>query len=212
MAMADFRIHGLYAITPDEADTVRLTELVAAAVEGGARLVQYRNKTASPDLRATQAASLVRVCRAAGIPLLINDHPDIATTLGADGVHLGEDDGDVAAARARIPGGLLGVSCYNEVRRAIEAERQGADYVAFGRFFASTTKPGIIRASLALVAEAKRAVKLPLVAIGGITLDNAPGLIAGGIDAIAVISALFAARDVRATARRFSALFTEERE
>jgi len=197
----------LYAVTPDEPDTARLTALVDAALEGGAALVQYRNKTASPALRAEQTAALLRSCRAAGVPLIVNDHAAITQALAADGLHLGRDDGDIAAARATLPDALLGVSCYDELDRAIAAQQAGADYVAFGRFFDSVTKPGTIRASLALVAQAKRSIKLPVVAIGGITLDNAPGLIAGGIDAVAVVSALFSAPDVRAAARRFAALF-----
>jgi len=204
-------IAGLYAVTPDEADTARLARMVEAAVAGGARLVQYRNKTAPPGLRIEQARALLAVCRSARVPLIVNDHPDIAAAVGADGIHLGRDDGDVAAARARFPGALLGVSCYDEIGRARDAKRLGADYVAFGRFFPSVTKPGTIRASLALVAQAKREVGLPIVAIGGITLENAPPLLAGGVDALAVISALFGSSDVRSAASRFAALFTEER-
>jgi thiamine-phosphate pyrophosphorylase len=122
-------------------------------------------------------------------------------------VHLGRDDGDVAAARALLRGKLLGASCYNELSRAIAAEQAGADYVAFGRFFDSVTKPGDIRASLDLVAQAKRRVRVPIVAIGGITLEHTPSLIAGGVDAVAVVSALFSSADVRETARRFCAMF-----
>lgn len=200
-------IRGLYALTPDEHDTVRLTRLVEEALDGGARLVQYRNKIASPRLRRVQAESLLTVCRRAGVPLIVNDDLACAVAIGADGVHLGLDDGDIAAARASMPGKLLGVSCYNEISRAVAAQRAGADYVAFGRFFDSVTKPGDIRASIGLVAEAKRHVHVPIVAIGGITLDETPALIAGGVDAVAVIAALFSSADVRATARRFADLF-----
>ena len=205
--MSDARVRGLYALTPDEPDTARLTELVAAALDGGARLVQYRNKIASPQLRRRQAEALLAVCRRAAVPLIINDDLACAVEIGADGAHLGRDDGDIAAARSRLPGKLLGASCYNEVPRAIAAQRAGADYVAFGRFFDSVTKPGNIKASIALVAEAERHVRVPIVAIGGITLEQTPALIAGGVDAVAVISALFSSADVRATARRFAALF-----
>ena len=205
--MSERRIRGLYALTPDEPDTARLTELVEAALDGGARLVQYRNKIASPPVRRRQAETLLTVCRRAGVPLIVNDDLSCALEIGADGVHLGRDDGDIAAARARLPGKLLGASCYNEVSRAIAAQRAGADYVAFGRFFQSVTKPGDIMASIELVAEAKRHVQLPIVAIGGITLERTPALIAGGVDAVAVVAALFSSTDVRATARRFAALF-----
>jgi thiamine-phosphate pyrophosphorylase len=113
----------------------------------------------------------------------------------------------VAAVRTRWPNVLLGVSCYNELERALAAERAGADYVAFGRFFASATKPGDIRASLELVAQAKRVLRVPIVGIGGITLRNAPALVAGGVDALAVVSALFGAADIRAAAERFATLY-----
>ena len=200
-------IRGLYAVTPDEPDTARLCTLVAAAVSGGARLVQYRNKTAPDALRMAQASALLAVCRRHNVPLIINDHIELAAQIGADGLHVGRDDGDAAAARARLPHALIGVSCYNEIDRALAAKRDGADYVAFGRFFASTTKPGDIRASLELVAEARRIVALPVVAIGGITLQNAQPLVAGGVDALAVVSALFDSDDVAATARRFANLY-----
>ena len=205
--MSESKIRGLYALTPDEPDTDRLTEMVQAALEGGARLVQYRNKVATPRLRRQQAQALRDVCRRFAVPLIVNDDLAIAVEIDADGVHLGREDGDVAAARARFPGKLLGASCYNEIPRAIAAQSGGADYVAFGRFFRSVTKPGDIKASLALVAEAKRQIDVPVVAIGGITLEQTPSLIAGGVDAVAVISALFSSADIRATARRFAALF-----
>lgn len=205
--MNDRGIRGLYALTPDEADTPRLVAMVQAALDGGVRLVQYRNKVAPLDLRRAQAAALLRICKQSNVPLIVNDLPDVAREIGADGVHLGRDDGDVGAARAQLPGKLLGVSCYDDIARAIAAERAGADYVAFGRFFASITKPGDIRASLELVRQAKCQIRVPIVAIGGITLEHTPALIAGGIDAVAVISALFSSTDVRDTARRFAALF-----
>ena len=200
------RIAGLYAVTPDESDTERLAALVQQAVKGGAKLVQYRNKSASAALRAEQAEALLAICRRARVPLIINDDVALAERIGADGLHLGREDGDLAQARARLPGALFGVSCYNEIGRAHEAKRIGADYIAFGSFFASSTKPGATRASLALVPEA-RAIGLPIVAIGGITLENAPSLIAAGVDCVAVISALFGVPDVSAAAARFAALF-----
>jgi thiamine-phosphate pyrophosphorylase len=202
-------IRGLYAVTPDELDTARLVRLVEAAVRGGARLVQYRNKIAADELRIEQATALLRVCRAADVPLIVNDHLEVARAISADGLHLGRDDGDIAGARAALPRAILGVSCYNEIDRAVTAMREGADYVAFGRFFESTTKPGAIRASLALVKAAKAQVKLPVVGIGGISLANSPELIAGGVDAVAVVSALFSAQDVQATARAFARLFEQ---
>ncbi|MCC6535208.1 MAG: thiamine phosphate synthase [Burkholderiales bacterium] len=199
-------ISGLYAVTPDEADTARLCALVSAALAGGAQLVQYRNKTAGETLRLEQARALLPICAAAQVPLIINDDTELAAAIVAPGLHLGRDDGDVAAARARLPHALLGVSCYGDIARAVDARKQGADYVAFGSFFASTTKPGATRAPLALVSEAKRTIALPVVAIGGITLDNAAELLRAGVDALAVISALFDAADVAGAARKFAAL------
>lgn len=204
------RVRGLYAVTPDEQDGARLCAMVEAALRGGARLVQYRNKTAPDALRLEQARALLALCRRHGVPLVVNDHVELAATIGAPGVHVGREDGDAAAARARLPHALIGVSCYNELDRALAAERAGADYVAFGRFFASTTKPGDIRASLELVAAAKQAVRLPIVAIGGITVQNAPALVKGGVDALAVVSALFDSPDITATARAFAALYATE--
>lgn len=201
------RVGGLYAVTPDEPDTARLAAMVAAAVRGGACLVQYRNKTATEAVRREQAGALLAVCRRHGVPLIVNDHLELAAEIGADGLHLGGEDGDPAAARARLPQALVGVSCYNELERAIAAEQAGADYVAFGRFFASSTKPGDIRASTALVAAAKRAIRLPIVAIGGIDLKNAKTLVDAGVDALAVISALFESSDIEATARAFARLY-----
>jgi len=203
---------GLYAVTPDEPDTVRLARGTQAAIEGGARLLQYRNKTADPSLKLAQVRALLPICRAGGVPLIVNDDLELALATGAEGLHLGGEDGDLGAARARLGADrLLGASCYRDVGRALAAAASGADYVAFGSFYPSTTKPGAVAAPLGLIAEAKRAVRLPVVAIGGITVENAPHLIDAGVDAVAVISALFGAADVRGTARRFSALFESEK-
>ena len=202
------RISGLYAVTPELADTPALVAAAEAALGGGAKLLQYRNKTAAAALRLTQARALLALCRKYRVPLIINDRLDLALEVPADGVHLGADDGPLATARARLgPARLLGASCYDRLEAALEAERLGADYVAFGSFFPSSVKPGAVRPPLALLREAKRRLSVQVVAIGGITLDNAPQLIAAGTDSVAVISALFDADDIRIAARRFSALF-----
>jgi thiamine-phosphate pyrophosphorylase len=160
-------------------------------------------------LRLSQARALLALCRRSRVPLIVNDHLDLALTVGADGVHLGAEDGSLATAREQLgPARILGASCYDRLELALEAERLGADYVAFGSFFPSGVKPGAVRASLTLLRDAKRRLSVPVVAIGGITLENAPQVIAAGADSVAVISALFGADDVRAAARRFSALFT----
>ncbi len=201
-------LSGLYAVTPDIADTPGLLATAEAALAGGARLLQYRNKSASTALRLLQGRALLALCREYQVPLIINDHLDLALALDADGLHLGAEDGSLTAARARLgPEKILGASCYGELERAREAERLGADYVAFGSFFPSSVKPGAKRAPLALLRNAKRRLSVPVVAIGGITLDNAQQLIAAGADGVAVVSALFGTDDVKLAARRFSALF-----
>ena len=202
------KLSGLYAITPDIADTSELLVKVEAALAGGASLLQYRNQIASAALRLVQARALLTLCREHAVPLIINDHLDLALAVDAQGLHLGAGDGSVAAARARLgPGKLLGVSCYRSIENALAAARDGANYVAFGGFFPSRVKPSAVRTPLSLLGAAKQQQALPVVAIGGITVDNAPGLIAAGADSLAVISGLFDARDIQAVARRFSTLF-----
>ena len=164
---------GLYALTPDEADTPALVAKVRAAIAGGAAAVQYRNKPAPVALRSEQALALAALCRTAGVQLLVNDDIELALAVDAAGVHLGSDDGDLAAGRRRLgPSRLLGASCYDRLELAERAVAAGADYVAFGSMFASPTKPAAVRAPLALLGAARR-FGVPIVAIGGITLDNA---------------------------------------
>ena len=202
------KIAGLYAITPDLADTDDMLYRVRAAIAGGTRVVQYRNKTADPQLRLTQARALQALCAARGVPLIINDHLDVALAVDSAGLHLGGDDGDIAAARARLGAGkLLGASCYDRLELAEAALAAGADHIAFGSFFASSVKPNAVRPPLDLVTRAKKRFNVPVVGIGGITPSNAPQLIRAGIDAVAIISAVFAAPDIEATAREFQSLF-----
>ena len=201
---------GLYALTPDEPDTAVLVAKVRAAIAGGVAAVQYRNKPADPVLRGAQADALAALCRAAGVPLVVNDDIELALAVDAAGVHLGCDDGDLAGARRRLgPGRLLGVSCYDRLELAERGVAAGADYVAFGSMFASPTKPAAVRAPLALLGAARR-LGVPVVAIGGITLANAPEAVAAGADALAVITALFDAGDIAARARAFSDLFARK--
>ena len=204
------RLSGLYAVTPDLADTAELLRCARAALLGGARLLQYRNKGADGALRREQAGALLGLCRDLGAPLIVNDDLRLALQIGADGAHLGREDGDLSAARAALgPGRLLGISCYDALERAREAKRIGADYVAFGSFFASPTKPAAVRAPLTLPAEARAELGLPVCAIGGITLQNAPQLLAAGVDLLAVITDLFEAPDIRVRAAAFASLFQE---
>lgn len=202
------RIAGLYAITPDLADSDDLRQRVQAALRGGAQVIQYRNKTAAPALRAAQARMLQILCAEFNVPLIINDHAALAAEVGAAGLHLGGADGPLAVVRAALgPDRLLGSSCYDRIELAQAAIAAGADHIAFGSFFPSTVKPGAVRPPVDLLTRAKARCGVPVVAIGGITLENAPQLIAAGADAIAVISAVFSAPDVEKAARAFQALF-----
>lgn len=205
MNTRDWR-RGLYLLTPDEADTTRLLGRVAPVLPH-ACLLQYRNKAAPSDLRRRQVEALLPLCHAAGVPLLVNDDPELARATGADGVHLGEHDAPLAQAR-RVLGAkaIIGVSCYDDLARAQHAAEQGADYIAFGAFFPSTTKPVTRRAGPALL-EVTGALGLPRVAIGGITPDNAALLVRAGADLIAVIGGVFDAPDPVAAAAAYRACF-----
>ncbi len=203
------RLHGLYAITPDWPDSRRLLEVSEAILDGGCRILQYRNKITSDCHRQEQAVALRGLTRRHGALLIINDDVDLALFAEADGVHLGEDDGELAAARDRLGAGLLGASCYQRLDPARNAARAGADYLAFGSFFASPTKPLARRADPALLRAARAEFGLPVCAIGGITLDNAASLVAAGADMLAVISALYDAADPRAATERFIQYFED---
>ncbi len=200
---------GLYAITdPELCREPGLVAAVESALRGGATMVQYRDKTASRDQRLREAGELLAICRRFAKPLIVNDDLDIALALDADGLHVGAADGDPRRMRAALkPGMLLGVSCYDSLDAALDAERAGADYVAFGSLFASSTKPVARRAPLSLLREARARLGIPVVAIGGITLDNAPQVIAAGAQYIAVIGGLFGATDIESTAAGFVACF-----
>ena len=205
MTHTRFPARGLYAITDGPRND--LSAVVAQALAGGARVMQYRAKTTDVGRRRADAAALRQLCDLHAVPLIINDDVALAVAVGAAGVHLGRDDDDVAAARAALgAGAIVGVSCYDSLQRARDAAAAGADYVAFGAFFPSPTKPHAARASLDLLRQSAT-LGLPRVAIGGITPDNAPSLVEAGADFLAVISALFAAPDVQAAARRFARLY-----
>jgi len=190
------RLRGLYAITPEQPDL----EKIRQALQGGVALLQYRSKARRA------AAEVVRLAREFGVPVIINDDVELALELGADGVHLGRDDGDLRAARARLKGRILGASCYADLARASAAVAAGVDYVAFGSVFPSLTKPAAVRAPLSLFAEAKP-LGVARAAIGGITLERAPRLVEAGADLLAVITDLFDAPDVRARAAEYGKLF-----
>jgi thiamine-phosphate pyrophosphorylase len=196
------RLRGLYAVTPDASDSRELLDKVAAALEGGISLLQYRRKKRD----VAEARDVVKLARGRGVPVIVNDDVALALEVGADGAHLGRDDGDAGMARKRLKGKILGVSCYNELALARTALENGADYVAFGSVFSSPTKPSAVRAPLSLFAEA-RSLGLPLAAIGGITLDNARRVIDSGADLLAVVSDLFDSPDIAARAAQYGKLF-----
>lgn len=205
-------VRGLYAITPDTPDTERLLALVRSALAGGIDLLQYRNKSPDGALRREQAAALLALCRAHGVPLIVNDDVALACAIDADGAHLGTTDGDLAPARHALgTGKLLGASCYAQIPLALAAIEQGADHVAFGAFFPSPTKGGTARATPALLEAARDQVTVPIVAIGGITADHAGPLLAAGAAALAVVSAVFDAPDVVAAVHRFQTVLGAHR-
>ena len=203
------KLAGLYALTPDLADTAALAARTGLALSGGASAIQYRNKPASAELRLQQAAALRALCSARGAIFIVNDDVELARAVGADGVHVGRDDASIAGARARLgPAAIIGVSCYDEIGRAEAAVAAGGDYVAVGSFYPSRVKPDAVRPPLRLIAEAKaRWPGVGVVAIGGITAANAAPLIAAGADAVAVISAVYDATDIPRAARELVACF-----
>lgn len=205
-APSKFAGGGLYAIS--DGPRRNLLAACAAALQGGARMLQYRDKSNDTARRQAEAAALAALCAEAGVPLIINDDVELAAALQC-GVHLGAEDCALAAARARLgAAAIIGVSCYDSLDRARELAVAGADYLAFGAFFASPTKPAARRADAGLL-RAARAYGVPLVAIGGITPDNAPALLEAGADFVAVISGVFGAADVQDAARNYAALFTK---
>ncbi len=205
-------LSGLYAITPGDVSPSALLAGVAAAVGGGARIVQYRDKGADAARRGDLARALLALCRQMGARLLINDDLDLAREIDADGVHLGASDGDLRAARDALGRRrLLGASCYASFEQARVAAAAGVDYLAFGAVYPSTTKPHAVHAPLSLFSRCRRELQVPACAIGGVTVDNAPILLAAGADLLAVISDLFSATDIAARAAAYQSLFKETR-
>lgn len=204
------KLRGLYAITPEYTDGARLLADLEAALTGGCRVVQYRDKLSSMAERVTRARALRELTRRYGARLLINDDIALAILVDADGVHLGKDDGNLMAARALLgPKRILGASCYADFAAAQAADAAGVDYVAFGAVYPSPTKPGAPLASRNLFFDAKTRLTAASCAIGGITLANAPPLIATGADLLAVITDLFSAPDIAARATAYQRLFEE---
>lgn len=203
-------MRGLYAITPDEPDTVRLLAQAEAVLAGGCRWLQYRDKISPPASRRQRAEALQALCRPRNAALIINDDVELAAAVDAAGVHLGRDDGDLAAARAALgPARIVGASCYDDFAAARRAAAAGASYVAFGAVCPSPTKPEAVRAPIELFGRARAELNVPACAIGGITLAQAAPLIAAGADLLAVITDLFSAPDIAARAADYQHLFEE---
>jgi len=207
--MSEHSLHGLYAIVDTGlVPAAKLIPRADALLRGGASLLQYRDKQGDGGQRRQQGAALNQLCHEYGRPFIVNDDPELAAMIGADGVHLGQDDDGIANARERLgPEAIIGLSCYNDLERAIAAEVQGADYVAFGRFFPSVTKPGAVSAPVALLRQARATLHVPIVAIGGITPDNGAPLLEAGADMLAAIHGLIGQADPAAAARAYCRLF-----
>lgn len=185
-------LRGLYIVTPDWDDTAQLLAATELALQNGAALVQYRHKTAAPAQRLAQASALLALCRQYRVPLVINDHVDLCLEIDADGIHVGGTDASIADVRQAVgPDRIVGASCYGTLELAHKAYRDGASYVAFGGFYPSRVKKYDFRTAPDIIAQSKREIPLPVVVIGGITLENAPPLVAQGADMVAVISSVY---------------------
>lgn len=199
---------GLYAITDDTLLAGRLVTSVQAVLAGGCRILQYRSKQASAECQLDEARQLLTLCQQHGATLLINDNVQLAARVGAHGVHLGQQDTPIQAARAALGNNaIIGITCHDSITLALQAQAAGADYVAFGRFFASGTKQSAPPADLSVLRKAQQELHIPVVAIGGITLDNAPSVLAAGADMLAVVGDVFNNHDITARAQAYHTLF-----
>lgn len=201
--------NGLYAITdPTLTPTHTLIEQVSVAIRGGARIIQFRDKTTAHSGKLQLARKLLTLCNQAGVPLIINDDITLAKEVSADGVHLGSDDKPIAEARQLLgPKAIIGISCYNNCQQAEDAQQQGANYVAFGRFYPSETKPSAPQAGIETLKAAKQRLRIPIVAIGGITTENGRILAEAGADFLAVIGGVFAQKDPQLSAQHFAEIY-----
>jgi thiamine-phosphate pyrophosphorylase len=202
---------GLYAITDSTLHTgAALERAVGRAIEGGAKVIQYRDKSDDGDRRHADAARLVRLCRRHGVPMIVNYDVELALRAEADGVHIGRGDAELAAVRVRLGDGfIIGVSCYDDPARAVLAQRLGADYVAFGAMFPSATKPDATRAEIATIAAVRERIRVPIVAIGGITPENGASLLQAGVDMLAVVRGVFGGDDPAVAAGHYRQLFDQ---
>ncbi len=206
--MRNPKINGLYAITPEFKNTNDLLDKTRQVLEGGVQLLQYRNKSANRTLLREQAGLLLLLCREYSVPLIINDHLDLAIEIDADGLHVGQQDAPLLNARNQLGcNKIIGASCYNNLDLAIKAEKEGADYVAFGAFFPSLTKPNTVLVTVDLIGEAKKKITVPIVGIGGIRLTNAKTVIQSGCAALAVCNDLFQSENIKIKAAQYAQLF-----
>ncbi|WP_455212839.1 thiamine phosphate synthase [Kaarinaea lacus] len=208
-------LRGLYVITPKidlrkEPQQHKLLHDVELVLAGGARLVQFRDKSPDKKRRFTTACQLLALCNRHGATFIVNDDVELAAASRAHGVHLGGEDSPLAQARRRLgTQAIIGASCYNRLELAVKAQQQGADYVAFGRFFPSRTKPMAVPADVSLLHQAKIELQLPIVAIGGITAQNGAQLIAAGADMLAVVDAVFSQEDILSATQQLANCFRE---
>lgn len=200
------QLKGLYAITDENLIPDNLfKETVEAALQGGIKVIQYRDKSTDQDKRLQQASALIQLCKQYDTLCIINDDIELTKAVNADGVHLGRDDSSIVRAREVLGlNSIIGVSCYNDITLAIGAEKNGANYVAFGAIFPSLTKPEAANASLALITQAKQQLSIPVCAIGGISEANIQKVVQHGADMAAIISTLFSANDIKKTAHTLS--------
>jgi len=199
---------GLYAITDSQMNTATFVHDVEKAIIGGARIIQYRDKSQDKSKRLAQAQALQQLCQKYQVIFIINDDVELAQQIDADGVHLGKDDATLITARQQLgQNKIIGISCYNQLDNAVQAVKNGVDYVAFGRFFPSSTKPNAIKADSALLQTAKKSLHCPIVAIGGITPQNGQALITAGADCLAVINGLFGQDDIELAAKHYANLW-----
>ncbi len=206
--MKDPRLQGVYAITDPALCGEDLQAKVLAAIQGGIRILQYRNKQASRTTQREEAGMLFKLCRQHDVLFIVNDDVELAFEINADGVHLGQKDRALREARQHLgKNKIIGISCNNRFDYALAAQQEGADYIAFGRFFNSITKPQAPQADLDLLRRSKNELQLPVVAIGGITPDNASSLIEAGADMLAVIHGIFGQADIRLVTQHYAKLF-----
>jgi len=199
---------GLYAITPDISDTSLLLDKVEKALIGGIALIQYRDKISNTSEKTFRAKAIHTLCLRYRVPLIINDDPELALACEAEGVHLGQTDGSIQHARRLLgESAMIGITCHHDIALAITAEQQSADYVAFGRFFNSSTKPGAPLATIDTLINAKKTIRIPIVAIGGITVDNVKPIISAGANFTAVVDAVFSSKNISSMCRSFHNLF-----